>query len=365
MKGAGLLRTILIGILIINSSSLIMCQKQKTYDEEYQKKMRMKWLKEVPLPPNSIELKFKYSFPSKDLEKKGIYLFGANFISNDFSGNIFVTDTRAHQIFKFAPSGRFLAKIGKKGQGPGEFSRPSLIMHTEDYIIVYDRGNYRIQFFDRNGNYVKSFKLYKTYFDMVINKNGLIFAAPILRTKKSFLIDVLTQDGKLLYSFGKPKDFKYGWIQLNFIKLATNVKGEIFAAFIHFPIIRKYSPEGKFLAEFRVRHKAVDLAEKMNQTRISKQMRTGFIAIIDGIKSLGNKIYISHSAPRWKIFEFDSYGKQKRLYWHLPSWDVHYTDFLIQKKGNKKVFYFLQSTPENKICVFIPKIIKKPKGGKP
>ncbi|MCP2598803.1 hypothetical protein NLC36_05630, partial [Candidatus Aminicenantes bacterium AC-335-L06] len=201
--------------------------------------------------------------------------------------------------------------------------------------------------------------------DMVINKNGLIFAAPILRTKKSFLIDVLTQDGKLLYSFGKPKDFKYGWIQLNFIKLATNVKGEIFAAFIHFPIIRKYSPEGKFLAEFRVRHKAVDLAEKMNQTRISKQMRTGFIAIIDGIKSLGNKIYISHSAPRWKIFEFDSYGKQKRLYWHLPSWDVHYTDFLIQKKGNKKVFYFLQSTPENKICVFIPKIIKKPKGGKP
>lgn len=38
MKGAGLLRTILIGILIINSSSLIMCQKQKTYDEEYQKK---------------------------------------------------------------------------------------------------------------------------------------------------------------------------------------------------------------------------------------------------------------------------------------------------------------------------------------
>jgi hypothetical protein len=341
-------------ILLLNLELFTMGQ-QKSIDEDYQARMRKEWLKKVPLPKDAVELELKFSFPSEDLMNKDIYLQGAWHVSSDSAGNIYVLDSTAHRVLKFDSSGNYLRQIGRKGQGPGEFDYgPFSIVFLNNFLIISDSG--RLHVFDGNGEYVRSLRVAKIYQDMVINDDGLIYAAPISYGEQSQLIDVLTQEGELLYSFGKLKKFKYGQSQLNHVKLALNRYGELFAAFEHFPVVRKYSTDGELLIEFRIEHKAIETQEEINQERISSQKRgVGYVIIISAIKASRDRIYILHTVPRIKILEFSNNGKQKSIYWYVRPYEYPVRDFLVRNRGKEKLFYFLQTSPENKIEVFSPK----------
>jgi len=340
---------------LLNFESFVL-EHQKSSREGYQAKLRNEWLKKVPLPKYAVELEWKFSFPSEDLIDKDIYFYGARSISSDSAENIYVSDSKAHRVLKFNSSGNYLQQIGHKGKGPGEFSYgPFNVTFADNSLIVRDSG--RIQSFDENGKYVKSFKLSKIYHDIVISDKGLILAAPFSYTEQSHLIDVLSKEGEILYSFGELKRFKHSQHYLNRVRLALTHHGELLVAFVHFPIIRKYSIDGEFLLEFRIEHEAIKSQEKINQKRISAQKKAGigFIEIITAIKTIRDSIYVLHTVPRIKIFEFDNDGKQKSQYWYTRPYGYSVTDFLIRNKANEKLFYFLQVTPENKIEVFAPR----------
>ncbi len=58
-------------------------------------------------------------------------------------------------VFDF--DGKFIRTIGNKGQGPGEFSRPSGASVCRDSSpAVADYGNNRIQIFDGSGKFLRS-----------------------------------------------------------------------------------------------------------------------------------------------------------------------------------------------------------------
>jgi hypothetical protein len=79
-------------------------------------------------------------------------------IAVDDSGRIFISDYRAAQVKVFDDEGEYLYTIGKPGQGPDEFSRPSRIDITnENLLAVEDMGSRAIKFFTLDGKYVKSF----------------------------------------------------------------------------------------------------------------------------------------------------------------------------------------------------------------
>ncbi|MCK4646578.1 MAG: 6-bladed beta-propeller [Candidatus Aminicenantes bacterium] len=353
----------LICLLNSYSSSIWLQQysgsKQESEEEKKFAKIYKKWRKEYPLPKNATELELKSSFPSEDLIEEDIYLWGAHFIANDSFGNIYVSNRKAHFILKFDPSGHFLQKIGRKGQGPGELMEPGRIMTGKDFLAVYDRMNRRIQFFDQKGNYVKSIKLYKTFRDMTINEEGLIFATPILMTSQMPLIDVLSQDGKLLYSFGKPKSFKRNWRQLNAVVLDLNKKGELLMAFRHFPVVRKYSVKGELLAEYQIDHFKWKEYGKENRKGVSKQ--GGYFNTIDRIKGSDEGFYLLNVVPRIEILEFDKNGKLIMDYWHLCFSYLSATDdFIVQKRHNENIYYILQERSEGmKVCIYGQKLKHK------
>ena len=346
----------LICLLNSYSSSIWLQQysgsKQESEEEKKFAKIYKKWRKEYPLPKNATELELKSSFPSEDLIEKDIYLWGAHFIADDSFGNIYVSNRKAHFILKFDPSGHFLQKIGRKGQGPGELMEPGRIMTGKDFLAVHDRMNRRIQFFDQKGNYVKSIKLYKTFKDITMNKEGLIFAAPILITSQMPLIDVLSQDGKLLYSFGKPKSFKRSWDHLNDVLLDLNKKGELLMAFRHFPIVRKYSVKGELLAEYQIDHFKWKEYGKENRKGVSRQ--GGYFNTIDRIKGSDEGFYLLNVYPRIEILEFDKNGKLIMDYWHLGFSYLSATDdFIVQKRRNENIYYILQERSEGmKVCIY-------------
>ena len=77
-------------------------------------------------------------------------------VISDEAGNIYVLDQKAHNIKKFDSSGRFLRRIGRHGQGPGDLSSPSLFAIANDRFVVWDMDNMRICTLTLDGEFLDS-----------------------------------------------------------------------------------------------------------------------------------------------------------------------------------------------------------------
>jgi len=73
---------------------------------------------------------------------------------------IYIVDAGSHRILAFDFHGKFLKAIGNKGQGPGEFVRPTgLCLLKDSGLAVADFGNNRIQIFGKSGKFVRAILL--------------------------------------------------------------------------------------------------------------------------------------------------------------------------------------------------------------
>jgi len=71
---------------------------------------------------------------------------------------LYVVDTAAHQVLVFGPDGKLRARIGRRGNGNGEFNFPTLIWRdTRGTLYVTDSLNFRIQMFDAQGRFLGLF----------------------------------------------------------------------------------------------------------------------------------------------------------------------------------------------------------------
>jgi len=276
------------------------------------------------------------------------------------NGNIAINDQKASQILIFDVDAGALKKIGKKGQAPGEFLNPYTISSTSNHIIVADNGSMRIQFFDYQGNFLKSFKIFKSYIDLVASKDGMIYAAPLRISPESTLVDVLDENGRLLRTFGKAKfgNNRSAWQIPNFVKISLNDKEELFIAYEHFPIICKYSKEGELLAEYKIENEVIREKEKINTIRLDKGISQGLMPIIFSIFAHRHGFSILSIFPRAEILEYDDNGKLRSHYFYeyeYRSYDVYFRDFLASEKNGKKYFYLLKTAPENELLILQPK----------
>ena len=95
-------------------------------------------------------------------------------IDVDRNGNIYVLDRGNYRIQKFNKNGGFIQTIGREGQGPGEFSKPTFITLDEKGNI-YVKDGVKAQIFDRTGQFVRSFPipLNSNYFKITSEGNFL------------------------------------------------------------------------------------------------------------------------------------------------------------------------------------------------
>jgi hypothetical protein len=77
-------------------------------------------------------------------------------IQVDIDGNIYVLDSGNYRLQVFDKSGKYLRTIGKKGQGPGEFSIPTRLQLDDETgdIFVKDNGLRKIIIFEKEGKYI-------------------------------------------------------------------------------------------------------------------------------------------------------------------------------------------------------------------
>ncbi len=353
------LRLILV-ILTLLYMAFHLSSQQRGFSEEYLIKQWKKWLKKFPVPKDAIELEEELSFPSENQIKNGIYLWRPFEMISLLNGNILVNDQKACQILMFDKQGNFIKKIGKKGQGPGEFLNPYCMSATSELFIVGDNGNMTLQFFDLKGNYIRSLRIFKSYIDIAISKEELIYAVPLRIDPRSPLVDVLDINGQLLNSFGEARfeGEKSNWQIPNMIKIAINDRDELFIAYIYFPLVCKYSKEGKLLAEYKLEHEVMKEKEKINLNRIKKD-QLGPMKVIYSIFASKDGFYILQNYPRAEILKYDNNGRLQNYYYYEYENEYHNTyfkDFFVMEKKSKKYFCLLKKVQENEVVILRPKI---------
>lgn len=87
-------------------------------------------------------------------------LFNFNGLSGlliDDDNNIYALDSRDSNIKVFNARGKFLRKIGRHGQGPGELDAPvTMDFSGRHEIVVHDAGNRRLTYYGLRGDYLRS-----------------------------------------------------------------------------------------------------------------------------------------------------------------------------------------------------------------
>jgi DNA-binding beta-propeller fold protein YncE len=86
-------------------------------------------------------------------------------IAWDSVGSTYISDGYINsRVAKVDKNGDWIKSWGEPGSGPGQFIQPhSIAIDAQDNVYVADRGNARIQVFDRNGKYLREIRINVPY----------------------------------------------------------------------------------------------------------------------------------------------------------------------------------------------------------
>jgi DNA-binding beta-propeller fold protein YncE len=194
------------------------------------------------------------------------YLYNPSDIEVDQSRSlIYVADSGNDRVLVFDFDGKLQKIIGRKGQGPGEFSNPTgLDVFDDGTLAVADNDNNRIQLFDKSWEFVKSintkevrvadlvFKDDKIY---TISSYGMAGYRLALRSEKETqpLVNVLDQEGNLIQTMGVD-DYPESQPFLRAIKhrvcLALSEDNKLFVPHFSMNVTHVFGLDGKKLTEF-------------------------------------------------------------------------------------------------------------------
>jgi sugar lactone lactonase YvrE len=135
------------------------------------------------------------------------------------NGDIFVADGYGNaRIHHFTPEGKLVNSWGEVGTGPGQFHLPhGLALDNDENVIVCDRENDRLQFFDRKGRFLYMWTDILRPTHAVVDEDGLIYVTELWRPLEpgqgSFVhgyadrdlpgrVTVFRKDGKIVARFG-------------------------------------------------------------------------------------------------------------------------------------------------------------------
>jgi sugar lactone lactonase YvrE len=80
-------------------------------------------------------------------------LFSPTNLAVDEQGNIYVSDTGAYRVQKYAADGAYLQTIGSHGDAPGQFARnKGIAVDRNGILYVVDAASQTVQMFDSDGN---------------------------------------------------------------------------------------------------------------------------------------------------------------------------------------------------------------------
>ena len=199
----------------------------------------------VPLTP------FYLSSQQQDTKLK---LAAPGAIAVGRSGNVYAFDDGNSRIVKMDSRGKFIAEFGQPDSGPAAV-RPgglndSMAIDEDEDVYVSDPGTPRILIYSSEGRFLRSFRLPFPSTSIAVNRKREIFLTPDT-SRPTELIYVFSDTGKFLRRFGERLIQSPGNLarNMNIAVAACDANDNLFVAFRSWPLIRKYSPDGKLISE--------------------------------------------------------------------------------------------------------------------
>jgi sugar lactone lactonase YvrE len=183
-------------------------------------------------------------------------------VAMDKAGNIYILDAANARVQKFDPDGKFLATIGRKGQGPGEFIFPDAIDFDKDgNLVVADSAQARIHVIIGGGRDARSIVVKEELVraarplasgEYVAQGSTYAFPRPDQPAKKPDemrLFRRIAADGRTVGSFGLLTDFSEMMTTAVGNGTAYDVDGEgsLYVSFNAQNRIEKYGADGRLL----------------------------------------------------------------------------------------------------------------------
>lgn len=156
-----------------------------------------------------------------------------NDVTTDADGNIYVAEghssgATAHaKVSKFDRTGKFIKAWGTFGKGPMQFDQPhGLAWDSQGRLFVADRGNNRIQIFDRDGNLLDiGWEQYSRLSGIWIDRNDMLYGAD----SESGSVEPSRKDWKRGIRVGSVKEGKNGKIHAFIPDPSTATSGTLAA----------------------------------------------------------------------------------------------------------------------------------------
>lgn len=115
-----------------------------------------------------IILKIKEDLRIGNDTSKNVMFYRIRDIGTDKEENIYIVDSGNYRIQKYDRNGKYLLTIGRQGQGPGEFERPTRIRIDDRAGLLYILdGSLKIDVFKKNGIFIRSVKCERVVYDFV------------------------------------------------------------------------------------------------------------------------------------------------------------------------------------------------------
>jgi len=310
---------------------------------------REEYLKKYPVAKNAVKLKHLYSFPN-DNDEQDVYLKRARKLKI-IGDTVVITDSYRNKIFMFTLKGEFIRSFGSRGKGPGELLNViSVDQDNLGRLVVQDDANRRIQYFDMEGRYLDSFKVFSTSQDLAVDKKGNIYLTPLqIYSDKKTIIQVLNPFGISLrefgtHKFGKDKSF-------TFLSLDKE-HDQIAVAWIYFPKVKVFSTNGDLLADIHIKHKLIEENQQKNQKAQFKNRRIDLHKAINAFAYQNKQLFLLKTFPRILILKMNLKAEIENEYWYDFKAAFNAMDLAVLEKQNEYLFFILQILPENQVIVF-------------
>jgi len=107
------------------------------------------------------------------------------------------------ELFLYGEDGKFIRTIGRRGEGPGEFSRTQLLaFDAQDSLHAMDASGPKHSVFAPDLTFVRAVQQQTRTLAMRIEPSGTVFVvAPKMSGEASFALQVLSPDGAALQAF--------------------------------------------------------------------------------------------------------------------------------------------------------------------
>jgi hypothetical protein len=197
------------------------------------------------------------TFGGGDVEDES-YVFKSPYdVLCDSKGQIYILDSGNNRIQKYDANGKYIASIGRKGQGPGEFQYAfAFDIDSKDRLYVMDGGNNRIQIIGPNGKVEETIKIMNSDTKIRILDSGEIVFGTSPRIRDLLggktlppLLEICDSKGAKITVFGEPTDFKIATVNAKAQKQFFDVDRDnnIVVSLAYQNRIDKYSPKGNLL----------------------------------------------------------------------------------------------------------------------